>query len=306
MGRWGEGSHRPLSEESFAGVGCAGYHPRRRLSRHHPLTRIAPMDRRHFVKAGLAAGALAPADLPAAVATAAADERHLYELRIYEMRGDIASARIRPFFSDHLIPALKRAGAGPIGVFTPEAGFTAQSMLMVIDYGSFTDMGSVMEQLHADSAYVDAARAFDQGADLPYVRYESRLMRAFAAHPRTEVPPSAPGRPPRLFELRTYESRSASTLERKIAMFNEGEIEIFRSIHMLPVFFGENIFGTRLPSLTYMMAVDDMAARMKGWDAFRTHPDWQKMSKDARYDVKGAVTVSHVALLNPTPFSQIR
>jgi L-alanine-DL-glutamate epimerase-like enolase superfamily enzyme len=75
---------------------------------------------------------------------------------------------------------------------------------------------------------------------------------------------------------------------------------------MAPVFFGENVFGTRLPSLTYMVAFDDMAARMKAWDTFRTHPEWQRMSRDPRWNVEGAVTVAHTAFLNPVPFSPIR
>lgn len=260
------------------------------------------MERRDFLKAGLAAGALhaLPGD-----ASAAPEARRWYELRIYETRSDIAPPRLRTFFKDQLLPALQRAGTGPVGVFSAESGFPGQSVLVLIEHASAADALTLEQRLLADGAYAAAQRAFEGETQLPYVRYESRLMRAFAGHPRVEVPPARADRP-RLFELRTYESRNTATLARKIAMFDEAEIALFRSIDMTPVAFGENMFGPRLPSLTYMLTFDDMAARMQAWNTFRTHPEWQRISRDPRWSVEGAVTVSHVALLNPLAFSQIR
>ena len=142
---------------------------------------------------------------------------------------------------------------------------------------------------------------------MPFVRYESRLMRAFAGHPAVEVPPGDASRPPRLFELRTYESRNAETLAMKIDMFNQAEIALFRSIGMMPVFFGENVFASRLPSLTYMLTFDDMAARTKAWNTFRAHPEWQRIQRDPRWTAEGGITtVTSATFLNPLPFSQIR
>ena len=141
----------------------------------------------------------------------------------------------------------------------------------------------------------------------PFVRYESRLMRAFAGHPAVEVPPGDASRPARLFELRTYESRNAETLAKKIDMFDQAEIALFRSIGMAPVFFGENVYATRLPSLTYMLTFDDMAARTKAWNTFRSHPEWQRIQRDPRWTAEGGITtVTSATFLNPLPFSQIR
>jgi hypothetical protein len=164
----------------------------------------------------------------------------------------------------------------------------------------------VSEKLDADSEFMAAQRAFETGADLPYVRYDARLMRAFTGHSAVEVPPGPPTRPARVFELRTYEGRSATALERKIAMFNEAEIGLFRSLDMTPVFFGENLFGTRLPSLTYMLTFEDMTARYKAWSVFGAHPEWKKINSDPKYAAVGAHIVSHVAYLRPLPFSPIR
>jgi hypothetical protein len=265
------------------------------------------MDRRHFVRAGLAAGALGPADLAAAATATPADDRHYYELRVYEMRSDMASNRIRDYFKDGMIPALQRAGAGPVGVFSPEAGFLGGSMIVLVEYKSAADALAVPQRLEADAAFVATRRTFEGDMRMPFVRYESRLMRAFAGHPAVEVPPGDASRPPRLFELRTYESRNAETLAKKIDMFDQAEIALFRSIGMAPVFFGENVYATRLPSLTYMLTFDDMAARTKAWNTFRAHPEWQKIQRDPRWVAEGGITtVTSATFLNPLAFSQIR
>ena len=266
------------------------------------------MDRRQFVKAGAAAGALGTGALaPGALAAQTADDRHYYELRVYEMRSDMAPNRLRDYLKDGMIPALRRAGAGPVGVFSPEAGFLGGTMIVLVDYRSAADALAVPQRLEADAAFVAARRAFEADLRMPFVRYESRLMRAFAGHPAVEVPAGDASRPPRLFELRTYESRNAETLAKKIDMFDQAEIALFRSIGMAPVFFGENVYATRLPSLTYMITFDDMAARTKAWNTFRSHPEWQRIMRDPRWIVEGGITtVTSATLLNPLPFSQIR
>ena len=40
--------------------------------------------------------------------------------------------------------------------------------------------------------------------------------------PVIEPPPVEPGKPARIFELRTYESNNAATLRRKVRMFEQG------------------------------------------------------------------------------------
>lgn len=263
------------------------------------------MDRRAFVKAGLVTTALGARGLGAREPRRAEPRAH-YELRTYELRSDINPARLRAFYKDALLPALTRAGAGTVGLFSPDTGFPSQSLVALIEYPSIAAVDAVAQRLDADAAYTEARRAFETAADLPYVRYDARLMRAFSGHPAIEVPPVDADRPPRMFELRTYEARSADALAHKVAMFNDAEIAIFRQIGMTPVFFGENLFGTRLPSLTYMLTFDDLAARQKAWATFRTHPDWQRVSKDPRWNVLGNVSVTNVAYLTPLSFSPVR
>ncbi|MEO5814719.1 MAG: NIPSNAP family protein [Gemmatimonadaceae bacterium] len=263
------------------------------------------MHRRDLIKAGLLTGAAVTTGFRAAEPVAADTRRH-YELRNYELRSDVSSTGLRNFYKDAMLPAYERAGAGTIGLFTPETGFQSQSLLALIEYPSMAAVQSVNEKVESDAVFMSAQRTFENGADLPYIRYDARLMRAFAGHSAVEVPPGPATRPARVFELRTYEARSATALERKIAMFNEAEIGLFRSIDMTPVFFGENLFGTRLPSLTYMLTFEDMTARYKAWSVFSAHPEWKRINSDPKYAAVGSVTVTNVAYLRPLPFSAVR
>ena len=98
-------------------------------------------------------------------------------------------------------------------------------------------------------------------------------MVAFAGMPRLALP----GKEPRVFEWRLYESHSEAKARRKIEMFNDGEIPIFVDAGFAPVLFGETLIGPRMPNLKYMLASPSMAAHEAHWAAFRKHPDWLVM-----------------------------
>jgi NIPSNAP len=265
------------------------------------------MERREFLHSAVVGGVAAAGLHVGGRQASSADPRRHYELRMYEMRSDVDSSRLRTFLQDALLPAYSRAGAGVVGVFSPDTGFPSQNVILLVEYPSLGAVEDVAARMESDAAFSAARRTFDGGDALPYVRYDSQLMRAFTGHPRIEVPAPNADKSPRMFELRTYEARSHVALQRKIAMFNEQEITLFRNLDMTPVFFGENIFGTRLPSLSYMLTFSDIAARQKAWAAFGAHPDWQRINKEPKYnDVPGNVTVTNVAYLRPLSFSAIR
>ena len=73
-----------------------------------------------------------------------------------------------------------------------------------------------------------------------------------------------------------------------------------------PVFFGEAVAGARLPHLTYLAGFDNMAAREKAWDTFRTNPDWARVRNKPGWTDPEAVSNIHAAFLRPTAYSQIR
>lgn len=265
------------------------------------------MNRRHVLKTGLAAGVVGATELTANAAVGAA---HYYELRSYETRNDLQPNRLQDFFRDHFLSAMKRQGVGPVGCFTAIAGFPRPGLLVVVDYKSLAEMQSAHERLMNDTEYGRALQELEGAGELPYVRYETTLLRAFEKHPQIETPkplPDKEGRPQlRVFELRTYESRTTRSLSNKIGMFNQEEIRIFRDCGFAPVFFGETIAGARMPSLTYLVGFDNMDEREKAWAKFIASPDFNRIRVRPGWTDAEAVSNIHSAFLRPAPFSQIR
>ena len=103
-----------------------------------------------------------------------------------------------------------------------------------------------------------------------------------------------------------YESNNATTLARKVKMFNEGEAGIFKRLGMQPVFFGETIAGPRMPNLVYMLSFDDLAARDRLWKEFGSDPEWQKLRSQPGYADAEIVSNISNSILRPLPFSDIR
>jgi len=90
-----------------------------------------------------------------------------------------------------------------------------------------------------------------------------------------------------------------------VEMFDVGETDIFRRTGLQPVFFGEGLAGTNLPSLTYMLVFDDMATRDKNWGTFVSHPDWKKLSTTPGYTNAEILTNITSVFLRPTGYSQV-
>jgi hypothetical protein len=261
------------------------------------------MNRRQVIKAGVAAG------LAAGTANAAPPQpeaNHFYELRTYHLRNDLSPRRIQDFFQGHFVPAMKRLGVGPVGCFTPMSGIETPSLVVLIDYKSLAEMQSAMARSEQDKDFMKAWREFEAANELPYVRYESSLLKAFDAHPKVEVPPTDEKRAPRMFELRTYESKNNFSLRAKIDMFNQEEIKIFRDCGFAPVFFGEAVVGTRMPRLTYLVGFDNMQAREAAWAKFIDNPDFKRIRVKPGWTDPEAVSNIHGAFLRPTAYSQIR
>ena len=138
-----------------------------------------------------------------------------------------------------------------------------------------------------------------------YVRVESSLLVAFEGMPKLELPAAVAGNKPRLFELRTYESHSKKSNQKKIEMFNNGEIAIFRRTGLQPIFFGETLIGTKLPNLAYMLVFENMTAREQNWATFLSDPEWKKLSAMPGYaDAELVTNISNI-FLRPTAYSQI-
>lgn len=259
------------------------------------------MNRRNILKTGLAAGFTGATTL---TTNAAAEGNHYYELRTYQLRNDINTKRIHDFFQQSFLPMAKRQDFGPVGCFTVASGQYTPSLMVFIDHKSLGEMQAANARMEADKDFMKAWQEFEATAEMPYVRYESALLKAFDGHLKTEIP--APGKAPRLFELRTYESRNHFSLKAKLDMFNKEEIKIFRDSGFAPIFFGESVIGTRQPALTYMVAFDDMASRDKCWATFINSEAFKKIRVMPGWTDPEAVSNIYGSFLRPTAYSQIK
>jgi len=261
------------------------------------------MTRRKFVPVAAAAGAALQGQ------TKTSTKPCVYELRVVHQRNsaDNQRQRMNDLLRDATLPALQKYGAGPAGFFTNAIAPGGPFMMAVISYPSMAAMEDIRARMNADPKYMKQIEAFNAMSGLGYERIDSSLLRAFPGVPAIEAPPTDAKRAPRIFELRTYESNNSATLRRKVKMFEDGgEIAIFRKLGMQVVFFAETIVGRDMPSLTYMLGYDDLAARERAWSAFGKDPDWAKLrSQPGLSDAEIVSNISSI-LLSPLSFSPIR
>lgn len=242
----------------------------------------------------------------AATPAAAAAKGAIFELKYVRMRNGNQIQRTNEFFSKHYLPATQRSGIGPCGFFHSVIGEQSPFLLAVSSYPSLAAMETAWDKIAADKDYQRGFDEYNSMGELSYIRMESALLRGFAGMPAIEVPPTESGRAPRLFELRTYEANNVKASQRKIQMFDDAEIKIFRRCGMIPVFFGETIVGPKLPNLTYLLAYDDMAARDTAWRKFGADPEWQKLRAQPGLTDPEIVSNISNAILRPATFSPIR
>jgi hypothetical protein len=259
------------------------------------------MKRRRFLAAAAGAALVSPV-------RAAAAKKSIIALDWIRMRNspDQQMQRMRDFFGKSFAPAFKRTGFGPVGLFSNSIGPGSPAIVVVTGYPDLASLDVLEQKLMADKEFAKSAEALQGMPGLIYQRAERSLLRAFESMPNIQAPPTEGRTGNRIFEIRMYESNTGATLHRKIKMFDEGEIGIFRRLNMAPVFFGETVAGTNMPNLTYMLGYDSMVAREKAWQAFGQDPEWQKMR--VQPGVSDAEVVSNISnwIVTPLPGSDIR
>jgi hypothetical protein len=268
------------------------------------------MNRRTLLTSSLAASALAGANPLGSLAAAESDDpaaREYYELRLYHLRRGPKVKLLDTFMRTAWVPAVKRAGIGPIGAFDVMIGPGNPTLYLLIPHKSLESFATLPARLAGDAEFQKAGADFINApaTDPAYLRVESSLLHAFPAMPRMEVPPAAAERRARIFELRTYESHSKKANLKKIEMFGHGEIAIFRRAGLRPVFFGETLIGKKLPNLTYLLVFDNLDERQKTWAAFVADPEWKKLSTTPGYTDGEIVCNITNTLLAPKPYSEI-
>ena len=274
------------------------------------------MNRRDFVTSTLAAGGtLLAGGTPAAAAqagsrgSAPARPPEFYELRRYHLRRGSHTGIVDDYWRLAALPALQRAGVGPVGAFNVMIGADSPSLYVLLVHPNLDTFVSLPARLAADAEYQKTGATYLNAAatDPAFVRINSSLMRAFEGMPKLELPfgGGENGKRARIFELRTYESHSEKAGKKKIEIFNTAEIAIFRRAGLQPVFFGETIIGSDLPNLTYMLVYENMAAHDTQWSAFSADPEWRRLSTTpGNTDPEIVANISNL-YLRPADYSQI-
>jgi hypothetical protein len=264
------------------------------------------MNRRDFLASSIAAAGASAVGGDASAQAPATPMPQYYELRQYHLR-----TTMRQDFSDYLktvsVPALNRAGIAKVGVFNVVFGPDSPTVWLLLPHKDADSVFSLDAKLQADHDYktLGAEHHSRPSSNPGYVRIESQLMIAFDGMPVLEAPSGAAAGDSRVFELRTYESHSKAAHRKKMEMFNTGEIAIFRRSGLQPVFFGSNLIGPRLPSLTYMLVFENMAAREKNWGQFVADPEWKTLSTTPGFTDAEIVTNITSFILRPAAFSQL-
>lgn len=237
--------------------------------------------------------------------SAADGERQFTEWRTYHLAAAEDMAALDAYMENALLPALKRQGIGPVGVFAKDAENEDKSpkLYLAIPFDSLEKFAAMQEKLDADREYQTAASGyFASTADKPrFLRIDSELLHAFQVWPRVVVPAQKTAGKDRLFELRSYESHSEKNGTLKVDMFNNGELPIFKATGLEPVFMGRVMTGSHAPNLTYMLVFDGREAATANWLKFRNHPDWKTLSGVEKY--KGTVSKIHQTWLRARPYS---
>ncbi len=258
------------------------------------------MQRRAFVKSALATAGAASTSTFAAPLEAAQQPQQFYELCKYKLRNGPQLALAQGYFEHALIPALNRLSSSPIGAFKLDIGPETPTYYVLIPSTSAELLLSLDTRLAADPEYIKGAAGFrDAPASAPaFQRAERSLLSAFTGWPTLTAPKSTTAKPiKRIYQLRTYESPSQVAHQRKIQMFNEAEIAIFTRNGLNPIFFGNTLIGTRMPSLTYMLVFDTLTELTDHWAAFSADAEWKELShKPGNTDAEIVSNISNLYL----------
>jgi hypothetical protein len=275
------------------------------------------LQRRTFLKTSLAASATAAFAIRAGAAPAAASTagRDYYEVRSYRLKAGSSRAALDGYLEKALIPALDKRGIKHVGVFTElevnKAAATSKPktdtpVWVFIPYTSLDAFVSVNAELLNDAAVQKAGGEYlnAKKAEPAFDRIDSWLLLAFQGMPRMQLPAFSKSKAPnRVFEMRDYESHSELKALNKIAMFNDGEIEIMQTLGMSPLFFGQALTGPNLPHLRYFTGGPDLATHLANWKKFGPDPRWEKLKVRPEYQENTSKNTAR--FLAPTPYSQV-
>jgi hypothetical protein len=175
---------------------------------------------------------------------------------------------------------------------------------VLLRHTSVDSFATTTSKLLADTEYLKKGADFlDADPKTPaFTRVETSFMKSFAGIPTIELPVTSEGR---VFELRRYMSPTVKAGQKKIEMFNAGEIDIMRRAGMGPVMYGEHLTGPDMPNLTYFLSYPSMRERGASWGRFGKDPAWKEISGKPEYGNSAILSDIVSFYLEPTGYSQI-
>jgi len=261
-----------------------------------------------FFQTTLAVAALAGAAawIPARASAADSGQPQYYELRVYSTKSEQQQKLVSDYWQNAAVPAYNRMGIQPVGVFTELQDSPTNRIYVLIPCDSLEVFAAIPARLAADAAYQAAAAEFmaQPKASPAYERIESSLNVAFDTMKKLAAPPSAAGKTPWIFELRTYQSPSESAGLNKVQMFNSGEADLMKEVGLSPVFFSRTVVGPQMPNLTYMVSSENREEHTKHWKAFTDSPVWKKLNSDPQFPPANVSRIISI-FLKRTAASQI-
>ena len=224
-------------------------------------------------------------------------KKQIYEWRIYTLTKD--GAGLDDFFKGTLIPAYNRRNisVGAFSLFKPEK---KEQRYLLFVYPDLKTYNEVRQSIWNDKDFLNASRPFFEAtAPNPvYSDYETYLCEAFDKIPAIRMPDKSRS----LFEFRCYHNPNEEANLRKIKMFNVEQINLFDSVGINSVCYGDILAGARMPAVIFLTWYKDEATRNNAWDDFSKHPEWERMKNDPAY--KNTATNNIIKLLSPMPYSQ--
>ncbi len=233
-----------------------------------------------------------------------AADRYYYQIKVYHLKNTKQVAMVENFLQNAYLPALHKLGIKNIGVFKPitEADTTDRKIYVFTPYKTMDELESTPAKLLKDQQYLTSGKDYLDApvANLPYVRIETILLRAFDGAPMVELPKLTANKTDRFYELRSYESGTEKIHANKVEMFGP-EVAIFKQINANGVFYAQVIAGSRMPNLMYLTTYNSKADRDEHWKAFQANADWKVLSAKPEY--KGNVQRNEQIFLHPTSYS---
>jgi len=267
------------------------------------------MNRRRFMVSVCFAFSAVAMTTCASAQVAPGAAREWVELKSYVCSTVEKRDKLLEVFDAALIPALNRQGVKQVGVFWTNRELNdgntnfETTVFVVVPFATAEAFQACDGKLLADAQFMkDAAPIFSAPMKEPlYDTCVGSLLYTFATCPQVKQVTSSADR---LLQLRIYNSYTIERNARKAAMFEQGgEIGIFRSCGMNPVFFSQALAGDRLANVTYMLGFANKAEKDAAWLRFRAHPDWLKLKADPQYkDTANKITN---VVLRPSKASQL-